>query len=316
MKDDLGKRIKENYEMRTRTYLPRRTYTILRLDGCGFSKYTRGLDRPYDAGLIEDMNNTAVYLCEKIQGAQFAYVQSDEISILLTDFDKTTTSSWFDGQTQKITSVSAAMATAKFNELRSRRTIHEFMIAGSSLEAAMSKVKLAYFDSRAFTIPDPIEVANYFLWRQKDCVRNSITMAAQSVYSHTELEGINSNEKQEMLFQKGINWNDYPTRYKRGGFITRVEREMVMTDFAGIIPLDSVVEEGDEKSKEKFRGDKKTFFRQNWECVELPEFSKDQNFLYSRIPIVASEIISLADMLQMTSGVYIAEEVDGGNHLS
>lgn len=315
MKDELGERMKNNFEIRTRTFLPRRTYTIIRLDGVAFHTFTKGLERPYDAGFIADMNETAAYLCSKIQGAKFAYVQSDEISILLTDFEKHVTDAWFDGEVQKIVSVSAGLASAKFNQLRLMRETSQTE-DGAWINNYIDKMKLAAFDSRVYTIPDPIEVANYFLWRQKDCTRNSITMAAQSVYSHTELEGKSSNEKQEMLFQKGINWNDYPTRQKRGGFITRVEREMVMTDFAGIVLLDSVVEEGDTKTIEKFRSDKKTFVRKNWECVELPEFSKEQNFLYSRIPVVASEVMSLEDVIKMTSGVYIAEELDGGNHLA
>ncbi len=315
MIDTLMTRMKESYEMRTRTYLPRRTYTIIRLDGCSFSNYTKNLERPYDKALIEDMNETARYLCSKIQGARFAYVQSDEISILLTDFDKTTTSAWFDSEVQKIISVSAAMATAKFNHLRALRMFNKQDIdVGDVIFGELPKQKLAYFDSRAFTIPDPIEVANYFIARQKDCTRNSITMAAQSVYSHSELEGKSSNEKQEMLFQKGINWNDYPTRYKRGGFITRVGHEMVMTELMGIVPIETVTDENDQASIQKLRDDKKTFVRQDWECVELPEFTKDTSFLYSRIPVIANEIISLEEMLAGTSNN--SEEIYDGDHMA
>lgn len=315
MQDAIMDRMKENYEMRTRTYLPRRTYTIIRLDGVAFHTFTKGMNRPYDDGLIEDMNETARYLCSKIQGARFAYVQSDEISILLTDFDKTTTSAWFDGEVQKITSVSASMAAAKFNHLRTMRLFNTQDIdVGDAIFGSLPNMKLAAFDSRPFTIPDPIEVANYFIARQKDCTRNSITMAAQSVYSHSELEGKSSNEKQEMLFQKGINWNDYPTRYKRGGFITRVGREMVMTDLMGIVPIETVTDENDQASIEKLRADKKTFVRQNWECIELPEFTKDTSFLYNRIPVIANKIISLEELISSTSQP--GEEIDGGDHLA
>ena len=318
MKDEIMSRMKDQYEMRSRTYLPRRSYVLLRLDGVAFHTFTRGLDKPYDAALIADMDETAKYLCEKIQGAKFAYVQSDEISILLTDFEKTSTHAWFDNEVQKMVSVSAAMATAKFNHLRMLRNLTGGDIAVDELIFdKMPNQKLAYFDSRAFIIPDPIEVANYFIARQKDCTKNSISMAAQSVYSHTELEGKNSNDKQEMLFQKGINWDKYPTRYKRGGFVTRVEREMVMTDFAGIVQLDSVVEEGDEVTKAKFRENKKTFTRHNWEHVEIPEFTKDTDFLYSCIPVIASEVISLSEMIKKTSSSDLeVEEVDSENHMS
>ena len=117
MKDDLGKRMKEQYEQRTRTYLPRRTYTIIRLDGKAFHTYTRGMARPFDQDFMRVMDETTKYLCENIQGCVMGYTQSDEISLLLTDFTTITTDAWFDGQVQKIVSVAASMATAKFNNI-------------------------------------------------------------------------------------------------------------------------------------------------------------------------------------------------------
>lgn len=124
-KSDLGNRMKNSYEKRTKNFLPRRTYTIIRLDGKAFHTYTKGLKRPFDMGFINDMNETAKYLCENIQGCKFAYVQSDEISLLLTDFDKITTDAWYDGNIQKIVSVSASLATAFFNKLRIKRLLEE-----------------------------------------------------------------------------------------------------------------------------------------------------------------------------------------------
>lgn len=205
-KDDLGKRMKENYENRYKHFLPRRTYTIIRLDGKAFHTYTKGLERPFDDKFMNDMDETAIYLCQNIQGVQFTFVQSDEISLLLTDFKKTTTDAWFDGNIQKIVSISASMATAKFNQLRPEET---------------SKGKLAMFDSRVFTIPDPTEVENYFIWRQQDTTRNSIISVSQSLYSHKELFGKNTSDMQEMCFQRGINWNDYDAKYKRGRLIIK-----------------------------------------------------------------------------------------------
>ena len=90
------KRMKENYENRSKIFLTRRTPVIIRLDGKAFHTYTRGLDKPFDSGLINDMQDTAIYLCQNIQGAKCAYVQSDEISILVTDFDDINTQAWFD----------------------------------------------------------------------------------------------------------------------------------------------------------------------------------------------------------------------------
>jgi len=200
-KDSLGDRMKTYYEDVTKVFLPRRTYTIIRIDGKAFHTYTKGIERPFDIQFVSDMDETACFLCKNIQGAKFAFVQSDEISILLTDFDTLTTGAWFDGNIQKIVSVSASMATAKFNELRPG--------------------KIAMFDSRVFTIPNSTEVENYFIWRQQDTVRNSISSVAQYLYSHKELNGKNTNEMQEMCFQKGINWNDYDPKLRRGRLIIK-----------------------------------------------------------------------------------------------
>jgi tRNA(His) 5'-end guanylyltransferase len=118
MRDDLGNRMKENYENRTRISLPRRSYTVIRIDGKAFHTYTKGLNRPFDRRLIEDMNATAAYLCKNIMGAKLAYVQSDEISIVITDFEDISTQAWFDNNLQKMCSVAASMATSEFNRLR------------------------------------------------------------------------------------------------------------------------------------------------------------------------------------------------------
>ena len=199
--------MKENYENRTRYFLPRRTYTIIRLDGKAFHTFTRGMKRPFDEDFMTVMDNTAKFLCEEIQGAKAAYVQSDEISILLVDFDKITTDAWFDGNIQKMVSVAASIATAKFNAL-------------FNYDKDSSQRTMAFFDARVFTIPDPVEVENYFVWRQKDAVRNSIAMTAQSLYSHKQLEGVTQVGMQDLIVEKGQNWNDLPAGFKRGRTIS------------------------------------------------------------------------------------------------
>jgi len=287
MKDDLGDRMKD-YEVRTKMFLPRRTYAIIRLDGKAFHTYTRGLERPFDEGFADDMNETAKYLCENIQGAQFAYVQSDEISILITDFKKITSSAWFDNQIQKMASISASMAAAKFNQLRVKRkfeyTFKDFEYQGGGEDYVLdvlSKDKLAAFDARVFSIADPFEVHNCFVWRQKDATRNSISMAAQSLYSHKELQGKSSNEMQEMIFQKGINWNEYPERFKRGGFICK-EKYM-----AGVTGGSDVPENFKLGPVERSR----------WAIVDPPIFTKEKEFTFSRIPVIAGEnTMSLLDI--------------------
>ena len=222
MKDDLGNRMKRQYEDRTRYFLPRRTYTLIRLDGKAFHTFARGLDKPFDLDLVWIMDTVTQYLCSKIQGCQFGYVQSDEISLLLTDFSKDDTDAWFDGNIQKIASVSASMATWKFNELMqekiSRNQAMKFMKYRGDND---SDIKEAMFDSRVFTIPDPIEVENYFVWRQKDAVRNSISMLAQSLYSPKQLHGKSQADQQDMIHEKGQNWNDLDGGLKRGRLIAK-----------------------------------------------------------------------------------------------
>jgi len=267
MKDELGDRMKNYYENRTRITLPRRTYTIIRIDGKAFHTYTSGLNKPFDDDFMNDMNETASYLCRKIQGAKFAFVQSDEISILLTDFDKIGTDAWFDGNIQKITSVAASMATAKFNQLRMLRTFNGIDVDAHG-ETAYNKIlnqNLAEFDARVFTIPSGYEVENYFIFRQQDTVRNSISSVAQSLYSHKELEGKNMNVQQEMIFQKGINWNDFAPKYKRGRVICRQEVQL-NTPFVAEDKIQHI------------------YTRHVWTVIEPPTFTKDREFLLKYIP--------------------------------
>lgn len=249
-------RMKKNYEGRSRTFLVRRMPVILRLDGKAFHTYTRGLDKPFDEGLIEDMQETAKFLCSEIQGAKMAYVQSDEISILLTDYDKLTTDAWFDYNVQKMVSISASMASAKFNQLRLQRLrTPKFMDEVGQFDFSNLQLNsLAYFDSRAFNVPKE-EVANYFLARQKDATKNSVSMLAQSLYSHKELFKKNDSEMQEMCFQKGHNWNDLHYSKKRGSTILKT------TTVSGVI--------WDASNKEN-PVTNTTYKRSFWESVETP----------------------------------------------
>lgn len=214
MNDELGNRMKENFENRTRYFLPRRTYTILRLDGKAFHTYTKGLNRPFDSGLIADMDSAIVAMLPQLQGVVFAYTQSDEISILLTDFEKETTSAWFDGNLQKMCSVASSVMTAHFNQARHWRHFEH--------EDTFDTFKLAYFDCRVFTIPDRTEVMNYFRWRQQDCIRNSVSMVAQSNFSHKELQNKSQSNMHDMLHAKGVNWTtDFTDGEKNGRIIMK-----------------------------------------------------------------------------------------------
>ncbi len=216
---ELNTRIKEYYEGRTKQLLMRRTITILRLDGKGFSKFTKGLNKPFDDDFSEDMDLTAKFLCEEIQGAKFGYTQSDEITIVLSDFDNQETSAWFDYNVQKMVSISASIATAKFNQLRARRMANYANIDIDDLNS----MTLAMFDSRVFQVPTLDEMVNTLIFRQQDCTRNSISMAADALLKGS-MNGVKGDVKQERLFtEAGVNWNDYKTKYKRGSVIKKVE---------------------------------------------------------------------------------------------
>jgi len=185
---NLGNRIKTYYEDRYRIYLTRRTPVIIRLDGKAFHTLTRKFEKPFCIKFIDSMTETAITLCKNIQNVQCAYVQSDEISLFLKDYSELTTEAWFDYNVQKMASVSAAIATSVFKD-------------------SMNIKNLVSFDSRVFNIPKE-EVCNYFIWRQKDWVRNSVNMLAQSNFSHKELQGKSISKVHDMLHTKNINWAD------------------------------------------------------------------------------------------------------------
>lgn len=228
--DNLGDRMKD-YENVPRISLTKKMPVIIRLDGKAFHSFTRGMKRPFDEVLISTMQKTAKFLCENVMNCKLAYTQSDEISLLLIDYEKNESQQWFQNSLQKMVSVTASMATLAFN--------NEYRLAISALadqqEASIEDIadaigcyfdkhgnfKNALFDARAFTLPQE-EVCNYFIWRQQDASRNSVQMVAQSLFSHKQLHGKNTGELQDMMFtEHGVNWNDYPTHQKRGACIVK-----------------------------------------------------------------------------------------------
>ena len=225
--DELGMRMKNNYECRARTYLTRRTPVAIRIDGKAFHTFTRGLKRPFDDIPITSMQQTMKKLCENIQGCVFAYTQSDEITLILQDYATLTTDAWFDYEVQKITSISASMATLYFNQFFAKNVDywtdnyfeawHHSDDDDKYLEALDKCCKVgAMFDSRCFNVPQE-EVCNLIYWRQLDATRNSIQMVGQAFFSHSQLQGKSCNNIQDMLMDEyKINWNNYPTCKKRG----------------------------------------------------------------------------------------------------
>lgn len=236
--DALGTRMKTFYENVPKTSLVRRMPVAIRIDGKAFHTFTRGFQKPFDEVLGNSMVRTMEYLCKNIQGCVFGYTQSDEITLILIDYQKLTSSAWFDYEVQKMCSIAASMATMAFNKYFQEEINNWYYtcpIDSSKDELFHTYIKSinkgAMFDARVFNIPKE-EVTNLVYWRQVDAARNSIQMAARAKFSHKQCDEKNTSQLQEMLFQVyGINWNDYPTRWKRGVAWTRatgVDYEMPM----------------------------------------------------------------------------------------
>ncbi len=203
--DEFGDRMK-GYENAYRLHLPKRMPVIVRIDGTHFHSYTKGLNKPFDEDLVYAFWETARFLAKEIMGCKLVYHQSDEISLLLTNYDKVTTESWFRNNLQKIVSVSASLATAKFNEI---------------MKEKYPEKPLATFDARAWVLPLD-EVCNYFLWRQQDATKNSVLMVALANFPAKQIQYLKRKQLQEkLLLEKDINWNELPHWQKHGVCITK-----------------------------------------------------------------------------------------------
>ena len=227
--DELGMRMKNFYENRSKTALMRRMPVAIRIDGKAFHTFTRGFKKPFDTILIAAMQETMKYLCENIQGCVLGYTQSDEITLILKDYTKLETDAWFDYEVQKICSVSASMATMAFNKnfqylVKKALNNHDINI----FEYSDIYSRDAMFDARCFNIPKE-EVTNLIYWRQLDATRNSIQMVGQAYFSHKELQNKSCNNIQDMLWEeKDINWNAYPTTLKRGSCCIKSEKGWII----------------------------------------------------------------------------------------
>ena len=198
MEESLDERMKLYEDIEAKRILIPKLPICIRIDGRGFSKFTKGMIHPFDKNFTDSMIETMKFLIEET-GAIIGYTQSDEISLILSDIKEP----FFKGRVSKLNSVIASMATAKFNEL-----IHKYY----------PEKPLAFFDCRAWNVPNRDEAVNTLLWRYLDCIKNSISMAAYNLYSHKELDNKNSKEKLKMLLDKGIDWNKYPSCFIYGTF--------------------------------------------------------------------------------------------------
>ena len=236
-KMNIGDRMK-TYENCYRIYFPRRSAVVVRIDGRAFHTYTKGFARPYDKVFAKAMWETSKQLCENVSGCKFSFTQSDEITLILTDYENINTEPWFGNNLQKIVSISASMATFFFKKNFEEAIRDEYLdwsttgTVNDEKEKLLNQHSQAYnnklcvFDARAFIIPRE-EIFNVLYWRQLDCKRNSIQLLGQANFSHNQLQNKNSDEIQEMLWQeKGINWAKEPEWFKNGVSIYKKPTEV------------------------------------------------------------------------------------------
>lgn len=270
-KDSLSDRMK-CYENVTRNYLTRRAPVIIRVDGKAFHSFTRGFKKPFDGIFVKSMQETMKYLCESIQGCVLGYTQSDEITLVIIDYEKIESCAWFDNNIQKMASISASMATLAFNKYFSANVYkyiedykkeHQLIFIEEDNKYYNTLInaikKGAMFDSRVFTLPKE-EVVNCVIWRQQDATRNSINSVGQANFSHKQLQNKSCNDVQDMLMsEKGINWNDYTTTLKRGSCCIKMPQKI--ND-----------------------GTKQEYIRNKWIIDnEIPIFTQDREYINSRI---------------------------------
>lgn len=209
-KDQMGDRMKFYESVEAQRKLDPSLPIMCRLDGRGFSSFTRGMTRPFDTRMQLLMQMTARHLVE-LTNAKLGYTQSDEISLVL--FNKSENSeSFFGARVQKICSTLSAVASVYFNSILPSYFPDKVLL-------------LPTFDCRVWSVPTLVEAANTILWRQLDCQKNSVSMAARSVFSHKQCHGLNTREmKEKMLTEAKVDWNQFPDAFTHGTFFKRTTK--------------------------------------------------------------------------------------------
>jgi tRNA(His) 5'-end guanylyltransferase len=237
---------------------------LMRLDGKAFHTYTKGMKRPFDERLARAMWETTKHLCESgnIQGVRIGYTQSDEITLFINTYENENTDPWYDNNIQKMTSVSASLATERFNQVMLQYVLEDMLERGATAEeivkTSIESKTWARFDSRVWTLPE-YEVNNCFLWRQQDAIKNSISMVAQANFSHKSLQRLNGDEmKNRLKEEKGIIWEELPIWQQRGAAIIKVQKPKTVT----------------------YNGEEITVMRNVWEeNLNTPLFVEDRNLV-------------------------------------
>lgn len=262
----LGERMK-SYEHVWKQKLIRRMPVIIRLDGKAFHTFTKKFKRPFDDIFIDAMQRTTKYLVENIQGCKFGYTQSDEISLLITDYDTYDTEAWFDNNIQKIVSISAAMASVFFNKQITLNHVDHMIRNKDNRDIEYENAVLVamstdpVFDARVFNL-DKDEVCNYFIWRQEDWIKNAIGMIARMVFSEKELYNKSTIERKQMVIDSGYDMSEFKIYHMRGSAVYDGEQYK---------PYDS--ENGNLNNENEIISDRIIIDK------EIPIFKEDRNFI-------------------------------------
>ncbi len=255
--NDFDKRMK-NYEAVSKNLLTKRMPVVIRIDGRAFHTFTKGFKKPYDEVLCKAMQETMKYLCENIQGCVLGYTQSDEITLVLVDYDDIKKSSWLDYEVQKICSIVASMTTMKFNKVFSKYVEDESKVFTDEwldndefnpnyknkslrdlwLIYTKAAKQGAMFDTRCFNVPEN-DICNAIIWRQRDAEKNSISSLGQAYFTQKELHKKKSNEIQDMLMLTyNVNWNNVPTKFKRGSSCIKTDSGWMIDNEMPILTKD------------------------------------------------------------------------------
>ena len=256
----------EYYRSLTDYKLVPNSYILVMVDGHCFSRLIKNkFEKPFDDKFIQMMNETAKYLCEEVQGVKFAYTQSDEISLLITDFETPTTDSYFSFRLCKMQSLIAAAATAKFNQMYYK------------LVDGVKDVPLCTFDCKVWTVPNANEAYAWFLYRQNDCIKNSKAQTAQTYIPHKQLVSLTADEMiTKLKNEQGIDWYEFENGKKFGRLIKKVETPM---------------------EKDLPNGQHVKFVRNVWTPVSMTDMKEDASPVRELIPVFQSPVLSLNDIL-------------------
>lgn len=208
MEDALGDQLKAVEAASQHAVRPDQ-FMVVRVDGRAFHSYTRGLPRPFDTTLMDDLDAATVALLGDMSATAVAFTQSDEISVVAAPTANPGFAHWFGGRTDKVASIAASVVTATFNQRRPGR--------------------LAHFDGRVFGLDTAAEVTDYLEWRAADARRNAISMLTQDQFTHRELHGRSTRARVEMLATVGVNLDLVHPGFRLGRLFLRETEPKTVT---------------------------------------------------------------------------------------